>query len=243
MDRKKIAIVTGAGTGLGAAISKGLGDAGYCIGLHYNKSKDATIDVQRALADSFLIQADLSTIQGCDRVYEIIKKDHNGQLDVLVNNAGIAHDNPIFSSTLENFEASVNLNMRSVWYLTKKLVRFMMRQKQGRIISISSVVAHMGNPTQAIYSMTKGAIESFTRVAAVEFAPYNILVNVVAPGFIETRMTQDIPEEFKEKIMKKIPLCRMGKPFEIAEVVTFLASSGSYMTGSTLHVNGGLYNG
>ena len=240
---KKIAIITGAGTGLGTAIGKSLGNLGFAVGLHYNKSKDSAAEIQKTLKDSFLIQGDLSTEAGCDVIYDAIKKDHNGRLDVLVNNAGIAQDNPIFSSGLEEFESTVNLNMKSVWYLTKRLVRFMIRQKYGRVINISSVVAHIANPTQSIYSMTKAAIESFTRVAAYEFAAYNILVNAIAPGFIETKMTQDIPQEFKNKILGNIPLNRMGSPVEVGEVAGFLATSGSYITGSVIHVNGGLYCG
>ena len=243
MNNKKIAIVTGAGTGLGAAIGRSLGKLGFSVGLHYNKSKDSATEMQKTLTDSFLIQGDLSTQEGCDAIYDIIKKDHNGQLDVLVNNAGIAHDNPIFSSNLGEFESTINLNMKSVWYLTKRLARFMIRQKQGRVINISSVVAHIANPTQSVYSMTKAAIESFTRVAAYEFANYNILVNAIAPGFIETKMTEHMPQEFKDKILDNIPLNRMGTPSEIGDVAGFLAASGSYITGSVIHVNGGLYCG
>ena len=195
------------------------------------------------MKDSFLIQGDLSTQEGCDKIYDTIKNEHNNKVDVLVNNAGVAIDNPIFSSSVDDFESTIALNMKTVWYLSKKLTRFMIRHKKGRIINISSVVAHISNPTQSIYSMTKAAIESFTRVAASEFSEYNILVNAVAPGFIETKMTQNIPEEFKEKIMSNIMLKRMGDPDEVAQVVGFLATSGNYITGSTIHVNGGLYCG
>ena len=240
---KRIAIVTGAGTGLGSAISKGLGERGFAVGLHYNKSKESAEALHKTLDDSFLIQGDLSTEEGCNRVYDTIKEDHDSQLDVLVNNAGIAYDNPIFSSVPEEFQSTVDLNMKAVWYLTKRLVRFMIRQKQGRVVNISSVVAHIVNPTQSIYSMTKSAIEAFTRVAAYEFAPYNILVNAIAPGFIETKMTEKVPQEFKDRILNNVPLNRMGTPSEVADVVSFLAVSGSYITGSVVHVNGGLYCG
>ncbi len=239
----KIAIVTGAGTGIGAAISESLTKEGFNVGLHYNKSKETATLIQSTLKDSFLIQGDLSTQNGCDHIYNTLKKNYGGRLDLLVNNAGIAYDNPIFSSSIEEFESTVNLNMKSVWYLTKKLMRFMIRQKQGKIINISSVVAQMPNSTQSIYSMTKAAIESFTRVAAQEFASYNILVNAVAPGFIETQMTKNIPQELKEKMLNNIPLKRMGTPSEVADVVSFLATSGTYITGSILHVNGGLFSG
>ena len=237
----KIAIVTGAGTGIGSAISETLSKLGFTVGLHYNKSESSVLEVQKKCDKSFLIQADLSTEDGCQKIYEVIKKEYNSCLDVLVNNAGIALDKPIFSSSTDDFDKTINLNMRSTWYLTKKLAKFMIRKKEGRIINISSVVAHIANPAQAIYSMTKSAIEAFTRVSALEFAEYNILVNAIAPGFINTAMTQNIKDEFKSHILSKIPLGRMAEPTEIAEVVGFLSTSGSYITGSTIHVNGGLY--
>ncbi len=243
MEGRKIAIVTGAGTGIGAASSVLLHDKGFHVGLHYNSSKESVMKIQSELPQSFLIQSDLSTTEGCDQIYNTIKNEQNGQLDVLVNNAGVAHDKPIFTSDFKDFESTINLNMKSVWYLTKRLGRFMIRKRSGRIINISSIVAHIANPTQSIYSMTKAGIESFTRVAAHELAEYNILVNAIAPGFIDTQMTKDIPEEFKSKLLKNIPMNRMGKPEEVAEVVTFLATSGHYITGSTIHVNGGLYCG
>ena len=239
----KIAIVTGGGTGIGAAISRSLSDAGFLVGVHYNRSKDGAEKTVKDCKSAFLLQADLSTIEGCDEVYNIIKKDHGNKLDVLVNNAGMAMDNPIFSASVDEFEKTINLNMRATWYLIKRLTRFMIRQKAGRIINISSVVGAAGNPTQSIYGMTKAAIDNLTKTAAMEYAEHNILVNSIAPGFIDTDMTKVIPEEFKELILAKVPLGRMGKVEEIAEVAAFLATSGSYITGSVMHVNGGMYGG
>ncbi|HTH14163.1 MAG TPA: SDR family oxidoreductase, partial [Spirochaetia bacterium] len=126
---------------------------------------------------------------------------------------------------------------------TKKLSRLMIRRKEGRIINMSSVVGSTGNPTQTSYGMTKAAIDNFTKTAAMELAGYNILVNAVAPGFIETRMTADLGDEVKAGILGRIPLGRMGKPEEIAQVVRFLAVEASYVTGTTIHVNGGMYGG
>jgi len=241
MAESKIALVTGASRGLGAAMAVALGKAGFKVGIHYNANSASAEKVAAQIENSFLVGADLSTLEGADAIYDVLKKDHGGQIDVLVNNAGIALDNPLFKASPEEFEKTVNVNMRSAWYLTKRLSRFMIRQKSGRVINISSVVGSMGNPTQSIYGMTKAAIENFTKTAAMELAEYNILVNAVAPGFIQSDMTDHIPAEFQEKILSRIPLGRMGNPEEIAEVVVFLATSGTYMTGTTVAVNGGLY--
>jgi len=238
---KRIAVVTGGGTGIGAACCIALGKAGFKVGVHYNKSKESAEKVASMISDAFLIQGDVSTIEGIDNIYNVLKNEHGGQIDVLVNNAGIALDNPIFSATPEEFQKTIDLNMRGTWYAIKKIARLMIRKKSGRIINISSVVGSVANPAQSIYGMTKAAIDNLTKVAALELATYNILVNSVAPGFIQTDMTNKIPEEFQKNIMQKIPLGRMGTPEEIGEVVQFLATSGSYITGSILHVNGGMY--
>lgn len=239
---QKIALVTGGGKGIGSACCRALSKAGFIVGIHYNSSKDSAEKLSKELPNSFLVQGNLSTIEGVDAIYDALK-NRKEPLAVLVNNAGLVKDNPIFSASLEEFEAVVNTNMRGTWYLSKRLSRFMIRQKSGRIINISSIIGSQGNPTQSIYGMTKAGIDNFTKVAAIEFAQYNILVNSIAPGFIDTDMTSAIPEEHKNKILERIPLGRMGKADEIADVVTFLATSGSYITGTVIHVNGGMYGG
>jgi 3-oxoacyl-[acyl-carrier protein] reductase len=122
-------------------------------------------------------------------------------------------------------------------------MRLMIRNRSGRIVNISSIIGSQGNPTQSVYGMTKAAIDNFTKVAAMEMADYGILVNSVAPGFIETDMTKDLSEEHKKVILDRIPLRRIGRPEEIAEVVGFLSTSGTYITGTVIHVNGGMYGG
>ena len=149
-------------------------------------------------------------------------------------------DGPLMRAKLEDFDQVVSVNMKSVWYLTKKLSRMMARKSSGRIINISSVIGSTGNANQTIYGMTKAAIDNFTKSSAQELAHYNILVNSIAPGFIETPMTSSLPEEEKEKIMAHIPLGRMGKPEEVAKMVRFLATEGDYCTGSIFHINGGM---
>ena len=241
MSDKPIALVTGGATGIGAACCRVLAAAGFAVGIHYNSSGTAAESLAAELPDSFTIGADISTEAGVDAVYEAVRSRDG--LAVLVNNAGMAVDATLFSAKLEDFDRVVDTNMRSVWYLTKKLSRLMIRKKAGRLINISSVVGSTGNPTQSVYGMTKAAIDNFSKTAAVELAPYNILVNSIAPGFVETRMTADLGDEIKAGILAKIPLGRMGTPEEIAVVVRFLAVEASYITGSTIHVNGGMYLG
>ena len=238
---KPIALVTGGATGIGAACCRILSQAGFSVGIHYNSSKESAEKLSKELPDSFIVGADISTEAGVDSVFEVLKAKDG--LAVLVNNAGMAIDAPLFSAKLEDFDKVVATNMRSTWYLTKKMTRLMIRKKAGRVINISSVVGSTGNPTQSVYGMTKAAIDNFTKTAAVELAGYNILVNAVAPGFIETRMTAELSPEIKARILGRIPLGRMGNPEEIAQVVRFLATEASYITGTTIHVNGGMYLG
>lgn len=239
---KRIALVTGAGRGIGAAIARELGRRGFTVGIHYNSSAGAAEKLKEEIGDAFLVQADISTPEGCDKIYNELKS-RKEPLEVLVNNAGAVKDNPLFQASLDEFQMMVDLNMRATWYLSKRLMRLMIRNKSGRIINISSVIGSQGNPTQSVYGMTKAAIDNFTKVAAMEVADYGILVNSVAPGFIETDMTKDLPEEHKKIILERIPLHRIGRPEEIAEVVGFLATSGTYITGTVIHVNGGMYGG
>jgi 3-oxoacyl-[acyl-carrier protein] reductase len=170
-------------------------------------------------------------------------KDTTGRVDVLVNNAGQSINADIFSMKIEQFDEQRALT-RGIWYLTKRILRqFMLRSSAGRIINISSVVGHMGNAGQIPYTMEKAALDAFTKSLAQELQGRNILVNSVAPGFVATDMTEELPQEVKDKIMANITLGRVGKPEEIAEVVAFLAKKGSYITGSVIHVNGGIYGG
>ena len=237
-----IALVTGAGTGIGSAICEALNAEGFEVALHCNRSKEAAEQLASKLNRAFVVQADISTLAGVESLASSMSS-RGAALSVLVNNAGIVRDNFIFGASIEDFEEVINTNLRSAWYLTKKLIKSMMRRKAGRIINISSVVAHTGNAGQMLYGMSKAAIENFTKSAALEFAAYGILVNSIAPGFIDTEMTKNLPEESRQSILGKIPLGRMGTPQEIAEVVSFLATRASFCTGATFHVNGGMYVG
>jgi 3-oxoacyl-[acyl-carrier protein] reductase len=187
------------------------------------------------------VGADVGEIEALDALVEAVKG--RGELQVLVNNAGATADAPFLTAKLEDLERIYRTNMRATWYLTKKLARVMARKRFGRIINVSSVVGSTGNFGQTIYGMTKAAIDNLTRSLALELAPYGILVNAVAPGFIETRMTEVLPAEAKEAILQRIPLGRMGRPEEVARLVRYLAVEDSYCTGTVFHINGGMYGG
>jgi 3-oxoacyl-[acyl-carrier protein] reductase len=241
IENKKIALVTGGAGGIGQACCTFLNEAGFKVGIHYRSNDDAAKALQAKLPGSFLVKADLATSEGVDSVYDKLKE--MGGIYVLVNNAGMTADAPLMRAKLSDFDSSVAVNMKSTWYLTKRLSKMMARKKEGRIINVSSVIGSTGNSGQTVYGMTKAAIDNFTKSAAMELAHYNILVNSIAPGFIETPMTENLPLEEKEKIMERIPLKRMGRPEDIAKVVRFLATEGDYCTGSIFHINGGMYGG
>ena len=242
MIENPVALVTGGATGIGAACCRALAAEGFYVGIHYNKSVERAQQLLEEIKEGFLIQADLADIEQVEMMIGKLK-DAAGRVDVLVNNAGHSINADILSMKVEQFDAQRAL-MRGVWYLTKRILRqFMLRSPSGRIINISSVVGHTGNAGQIPYTMEKAALDAFTKSLAQELRGRNVLVNSVAPGFIETDMTGELQQEVKDKIISNIALGRIGKPEEIAEVVAFLAKKGSYITGSVIHVNGGLYGG
>jgi 3-oxoacyl-[acyl-carrier protein] reductase len=242
MIEKPVALVTGGAKGIGAACCRALAAEGFYIGIHYHQSVDNAQQLLAEIKDGFLMQADLSDIGQLDAMISKLK-DTAGRVDVLVNNAGRSINADIISMKIEQFDEQRAMT-RGVWYLTKRIIRqFMLRSQSGRIINISSVVGHTGNAGQIPYTMEKAALDAFTRSLARELKGRNILVNSVAPGFIDTEMTKELPEEIKDKAMEEILLGRIGRPEEVAEVVAFLAKKGSYINGSVIHVNGGLYGG
>ncbi|MGV8081216.1 MAG: 3-oxoacyl-ACP reductase family protein [Syntrophales bacterium] len=242
MNGKPVAIVTGGGTGIGAACCRALAADGFCVGVHYRSSISPAMRLIEEMGDGFLLHADLADPEQVEAMVLKIK-EIAGKVDVLVNNAGISINAPIHGMNLDQFDVQRSL-MRGIWYFTKRVIRlFMLRNGGGRIINISSVVGSTGNAGQIAYCMEKAAMDAFTRSLAKECSGRNILVNSVAPGFIETDMTAGLPEEVRAKILGDIPLERMGRPEEVAEVISFLSRKGSYVTGSVIHVNGGLYGG
>jgi len=243
MKEKPVAIVTGGGTGIGAACSLALASEGFCVGINYIPVvEEEARSVLDQIEDGFLVEADLTDTEQVDRMINQIK-DVAGRVDVLVNGAGISINSDIISMRIEDFDRQREI-VRGTWYLTKKILRqFMLRRNAGRIINISSVVGHSGNAGQIPYTMEKAALDAFTKSLSKELWGRNILVNSVAPGFIDTTMTKELPDEVKEKILVNVPLARLGTAEEIADVVSFLATRANYITGTVIHVNGGLYGG
>lgn len=240
---KPVAVVTGGAGGIGSACCRALFSKGFKVGIHFRNSREPA---EKLLAetegDGFLLQADLGDTGQIDALVKRIK-DKAGRLDVLVNNAGLTVNEPIYSMKVDSFDSQRSVT-RGAWYLTKRVLRvFMLRRSEGRIINISSVVGHTGNAGQIPYTMEKAATDAMTRSLAKEVAGRNILVNSVAPGFIDTEMTGELPEEIRRQIIDNTPLGRIGRPEEVAEVVAFLATGGTYIQGSVIHVNGGMYGG
>jgi 3-oxoacyl-[acyl-carrier protein] reductase len=242
MTEKPVAIVTGGGKGIGAACCRALAGEGFRVGIHYRGSEEAAQRILAEVGDGFLLKADLTDIGQVEAMVSGLKETA-GDVHVLVNNAGMSINSDIISMKIEQFDEQRAL-MRGTWYLTKRIIRlFMLRKSRGRIINISSVVGHTGNAGQIPYTMEKAALDAFTKSLARELKGRNIMVNSVAPGFIDTDMTENLPEEVQKQILANIPLGRIGTPDEVAEVVAFLATRGSYINGTVIHVNGGLYGG
>ena len=240
---RPVALVTGGGTGIGSACCRALAAEGFRVGVHYRSSEEKALKLVAELPDGFAIAADLSNSEEVDALIKQLKIDTGGQVDVLFNNAGVNVNAPMLTMKLDDYDAVANL-ARGTWYLTKMIVRrFMFRKGTGRIINISSVVGHTGNPGQIPYTMAKAGLDAFTKSLAQELAGKEILVNSIAPGFIDTEMTDALPDEVKTAILSRIPQGRMGTPEEVADVVAFLATRGGYVNGSVIHVNGGIYGG
>jgi len=242
MTPKKVAVVTGGATGIGAACCRALAARGFRVGIHYHHSEAAARDLREEIGDGFLLRADLARTDEVEAMVEVLRRETD-RVDCLVNNAGFSINADIHAMKIEQFDAQRGVT-RGTWYLTKRILRlYMLRRGSGRIINISSVTAATGNAGQIPYTMEKAALEAFTRSLARELAGREILVNAVAPGFIDTRMTRDLPEEVKRDLLSRVPLGRMGSPDEVAEVVAFLATGGTYIQGAVIPVNGGLYGG
>lgn len=242
MSDAPVALVTGGGTGIGAACCRALAREGFRVGVHYRSSEESARKLAAELPGAFSVRADLARAEEIDALIATLK-DEAGRVDVLVNNAGTNVNAPMLAMALDDYD-QVASTARGAWYLTKLVLRrFMLRRKTGRIINISSVVGHTGNAGQIPYTMAKAGIDAFTKSLCQELAGRDILVNSVAPGFIETEMTAALPDEVKAAILARIPQQRMGTPDEVADVVAFLATRGGYVNGSVIHVNGGMFGG
>ncbi len=218
MSETPVALVTGGGTGIGSACCRALADEGFRVGVHYRSSRAGAEELVGKLPNAFAIQADLRESESIDAMIKALK-ENEGRVDVLVNNAGDNRNGPTPSMKLEDYDAVASV-ARGTWYLTKLVLRrFMLRQNGGRIINMTSVVGHTGNRGQSPYTMAKAGLDAFTKSLAKELAGRPILVNSVAPGFIETEMTAELPAEIREGILEQVPLGRMGTPEEVADVV------------------------
>lgn len=241
LSKKKVVLITGATGGIGAACSAMLASQGYQLVLHYHHQADKAKELASSLVGSQIVKYDLSQSEACEQLIKGVKREY-GRLDILINNAGCAIDQIVSLAKPEHYDSLMSINLKPVFLLSKYASRYMIRQKQGIIINISSVVGHTGNAGQSLYSATKSAITGFTKSIALDLAPFGIRCNCVAPGFIQTAMTSTVPQDKKERLLERIPLKRFGTPQDIAHSVLFLASDTSaYLTGTTLHVNGGLY--
>jgi len=239
---ERVALVTGGGTGIGAACCRALAAQGLRVAVHFRGSEAAAAAVAATLDGAFTVQADLAEPAQVDGLIATLL-ERTGRVDVLVNNAGVNRNAPTPTMALGDYDAVAALT-RGTWYLTKLVLRrFMLRQGSGRIVNVSSVVGHTGNPGQSPYTMAKAGLDALTKSLAQELAGRDILVNSVAPGFIATDMTAELADRTRESIMERIPLGRMGTADEVAEVVAFLATRASYVHGTVVHVNGGLYGG
>ncbi len=241
----KIALVTGASRGIGKAIALELAHHGAHVVVNYAGSEQAAQDVVDLIASrggrSFKFQANVSRYLEVEAMVKATI-DTFGSLDILVNNAGITRDNLIMRMKEEEFDDVIAINLKGVFNCIKAVTRPMMKQRSGRIINISSVVGVLGNAGQANYVAAKAGVIGLTKSTARELASRSITVNAVAPGFIETDMTQALTEEMREQLRKQIPLDRLGQPSDVAKAVLFLASDdASYMTGQTIHIDGGMY--
>lgn len=240
----KTALVTGASRGIGAAIAKKLAARGFMVIINYGHSSAAAEEVknqiEQAGGQAVLMQGDVSSGDDVDRMFKDIKKTW-GRLDVLVNNAGINRDTLLVRMKEEQWDAVLSTDLKSVFFTTKAAASLMMRQRSGSIINIASVVGITGNAGQANYAAAKAGVIGFTKSAAKELAARGIRVNAIAPGFIETDMTDAIPEKIREGMLETIPLRRGGKAEDVANAVAFLASDDAgYITGQVLKVDGGM---
>ncbi|KGQ29691.1 3-ketoacyl-ACP reductase [Gallibacterium anatis] len=238
---QKIALVTGASRGIGRAIAEELVNKGFTVigTATSEKGADAISDYLGENGKGLVLN--VTSLESINALLEQIKQQF-GDIDVLVNNAGITRDNLMMRMKEEDWDIILQTNLSSVFHLSKAVLRSMMKKRFGRIISIGSVVGSMGNPGQANYCAAKAGIIGFSKALAKEVASRGITVNVVAPGFIATDMTDSLTEEQKAATLAQVPAGRLGEPKDIAKAVAFLASNdAAYITGETLHVNGGMY--
>ena len=240
----RVALVTGAAQGIGKAVALLLARNGADIvvsDINLEKAEEAANEIKSIGRKALAVKGDVANWNDVERMVEIILEKF-AKIDILVNNAGITRDKLILRMTEEDWDAVLDVNLKGTFHCAKAVVRHMAKQRSGKIVNIASVVGEMGNAGQANYSASKAGVIGLTKTIAREFAQRGININAIAPGYIETPMTEVLPEKAKEELKKLIPMERLGKPEDVAEAVLFLVSEVSnYITGQVLNVNGGIY--
>jgi 3-oxoacyl-[acyl-carrier protein] reductase len=240
----RVALITGAAQGIGKSVALLLAQNGADIvvsDINLEKAEETAKEIESMGSKAIAIKVDVANLKDVEQMVESILEKF-GKIDILVNNAGITRDKLILRMTEEDWDAVLNVNLKGTFNCTKTVVRHMAKQRSGKIVSIASVVGEMGNAGQVNYSASKAGVIGLTKTIAREFAQRRINVNAIAPGYIETPMTEVLPEKVKEELKRLIPMERLGKPEDVAEAVLFLVSEESnYITGHVLNVNGGIY--
>ncbi|MDD4343099.1 MAG: 3-oxoacyl-[acyl-carrier-protein] reductase [Eubacteriales bacterium] len=241
----KTVLVTGGSRGIGAAIAQSFAAKGATIALNYAGSQEAAEEIREKIlamgVECKIYQGDVSDFSQVENMIKTVEEDFSG-IDILVNNAGVTKDSLFMRMKEEDWDKVIDTNLKGVYNCSKSVIRGMIKRKFGKIINITSVVALSGNIGQANYAASKAGVIGFTKSLAQELGSRNIQVNSVAPGYIETSMTESIPQNIKDELIKKIPSGRIGSPDDVANAVVFLASDkANYITGQVISVNGGLY--
>jgi acetoacetyl-CoA reductase len=240
----KVAIVTGSSRGLGRAIAAELADHGAKVVINYNENQKEAESLAAELkgkgSDVLVLQAGVADANECARLIDETVK-HFGGVDVLINNAGVNRDRTIRRMTIGEWDEVIATDLSSIFYCTYAAVPHMIERGGGRIVNMSSIVGQMGNLGQSNYAAAKAGIVGFSKSAAQELARFNITVNALCPGFIETEMVTNLTEDVQKALLAKIPLGRFGKPEEVARITRFLVTEGEYITGAQININGGMY--
>lgn len=241
---EKVALVTGGAQGIGKAIALLLAGNGADVAvsdINFEKAQETADEVRQMGRSSLALGANVADVKDVERMMDAMV-ERFGRIDILVNNAGITRDRLILRMTEEDWDAVLAVNLKGTFNCTKAAIRHMSKQRSGKIVNIASVVGAMGNAGQANYAASKAGVIGLTKTIAREFAGRGINVNAIAPGYIQTPMTDAIPEKAKEELKRLIPMERLGQPEDVARAVLFFVSeSSSYITGQVLHVNGGIY--
>lgn len=242
--KDKVAIVTGSSRGLGRAIAREFADHGALVVLNYYQQKDPADELAKEIKGNggkcIVVQAGVAHPDECAALIDAAVKEFGG-LDILVNNAGVNRDRTIRRMTVEEWREVMATDLDSVFYCTYAAVPHMIERGGGRIVNMSSIVGQMGNLGQSNYAAAKAGIIGFSKSAAQELARFNITVNALCPGFIETDMVTNLADDVKAALIAKIPLGRFGKPEEVAQITRFLCTEGGYVTGAQVNINGGMY--